>query len=153
MSEWPPETQLDEFIAKYTPAIGGLARTVLAKMRACLPGAIELVYNNYNALVIGFGPTECASDAIFSIALYPRWVNLFFLQGTSLPDPQKLLQGSGNQVRRITLKDATVLDDPAVQELMAQAIERAEKPFDPTKPNRLVIKSISAKQRPRHPTS
>jgi hypothetical protein len=39
----------------------------LAKMRARLPGAVELVYDNYNALAIGFGPTERTSEAVFSI--------------------------------------------------------------------------------------
>ena len=126
MKDQSPEEQLTGFIGKYTPEIGILAQTVLAKMRAHLPGAIELVYDNYNALVIGFGPTERTSDAVFSIALYPRWVTLFFLQGVGLPDPQKLLKGSGKIVRHIVLKEATDLDKPAVQKLMAavKAISR-----------------------------
>src|SRR5436853_7421640 len=94
-----PESQLASFIAKYTPEIGAFAQAALVKMRARLPGAVELVYDNYNALAIGFSPTERASDAIFSIALYPRWVSLFFLRGIDLPDPQRLLQGSGKIVR------------------------------------------------------
>ena len=68
-----PEIQLDAFLDKYTPAVAMLARACLAKMRARLPGAVQLVYDNYNALAIGFGPSERASEAIFSIALYPRW--------------------------------------------------------------------------------
>src|ERR1039458_9537409 len=66
---------------------------------ARLPGAVQLVYDNYNALVIGFGPSERASEASFSIVLYPRWVTLFFLQGAGLPDPRRLLKGSGKVVR------------------------------------------------------
>ncbi|MEP7339864.1 MAG: hypothetical protein ABI977_19145 [Acidobacteriota bacterium] len=144
------EEQLASFIAKYTPEVGALAQAALAKMRTRLPGAIELVYDNYNALAIGFGPTERASDIIFSIALYPRWVSLFFAQDApSLPDPEKLLKGSGKIVRHIVLKDAADLDKPAIQALMAQALERAGKPLDSSSPNRIVIKSISAKQRPR----
>ena len=92
-----PERQLASFIAKYTPAIGALARAVLDTMRARLPGAVELVYDNYNALAIAFGPTERTADAIFSIAMYPRWVSLFFVHGATLPDPQQLLQGSGRR--------------------------------------------------------
>jgi len=42
-----PESQLSGFIAKYTPEIGALARAAIAKMRARLPGAVELVYGNY----------------------------------------------------------------------------------------------------------
>ena len=89
-----PEAQLEGFLAKYTPEIAGLAKAALVKMRKRLPGAVEMVYDNYNALVIGFSPSERPSEAIFSIALYPRWVNLFFLQARGLRDPEKRLKGS-----------------------------------------------------------
>jgi hypothetical protein len=145
------EEQLAAFIAKYTPEIGALARAALAKMRARLPGAIELVYDNYNALAIGFSPTERTSDVIFSIALYPRWVSLFFFRGADLPDPQKLLKGSGKQVRHIVLESAADLDKPAVKALMNRALERSAKPLDSANPGQIIIKSISARQRPRRP--
>src|SRR6266849_9696352 len=116
------EKQLARFMAKYTPEIRGVARAALAKMRERLPGAIELVYDNYNALVIAFGPTDQASDAIFSIALYPRWVTLFFLDGARLRDPRKLLEGRGKIVRHIVLQSADDLDEPDVRALVAQAL-------------------------------
>src|SRR5262245_51634148 len=119
-------------------------------MRARLPGAVELVYDNYNALAIGFGPSDRASEAIFSIALYPRWVSLFFLiDGARLPDPQNLLEGAGKRVRYIVLDEPSVLDKPAVRPLLAPALERSPRAIDATRPGRLVIKSVSAKQRPR----
>ena len=71
---------------------------------------MQLVYDNYNALAIGFGPSERASEAIFSIVLYPRWVTLFFLQGAGLADPKRLLKGSGKVVRHIVLASAADLD-------------------------------------------
>ena len=146
-----PSKQLVGFMASYTPAIAKLARAVLARMRARLPGAVELVYDNYNALVIGFGPTERASDAVFSIALYPRWINLFFLNGARLPDPHRLLKGGGKQVRCIVVEDADTLERPAVLSLMKAALARSATPIDPAVPNRIIIKSISAKQRQRRP--
>lgn len=144
--------QLDEFLAKFTPEVTETAKQALRKMRTRLPGAIELIYDNYNALAIGFSPTERASDAIFSIALYPRWVSLFFLMnGAKLRDPDGCLQGSGKQARHIVLDTVGTLDDPAVQELMAQALELSPKQFDASQPRRLIVKSVSAKQRPRRP--
>jgi hypothetical protein len=145
-----PEEQLAGFIAKYTPEIGALAQIALAKMRARLPGAIELVYDNYNALAIGFSPTERASDVIFSIALYPRWVSLFFFRGADLPDPQKLLKGGGKQVRHIVLESAADLDKPAVEALMNRALERSAKPLNSATPAalqvaRAVVSSASEK--------
>ena len=82
-----PQSQLDDLLDKYTPEVAAAARDCLKKMRARLPGATQLVYDTYNALGIGFGPSEKASEAIFSIVLYPRYVTLFFLQGVHLPDP------------------------------------------------------------------
>ncbi len=151
MKDKAPEKQLAAFIAKYTPEIAALAQAALAKMRVRLPGAVELVYDNYNALAIGFGPTERTSEAIFSIALFPRWVSLFFMRGADLPDPQKLLKGSGKIARHIVLESAADLDKSAVKALMKSALDRAAKPLDSAAPNRIVIKSISAKQRPRRP--
>ena len=151
MKDSSPEKQLDAFIAKYTPEIGALANTILAKMRARLPGALELVYDNYNALAIGFAPSERVSDVIFSIALYPRWVSLFFMQAAGIPDPQKLLKGNGKVARHIVLNNASDLDSPAIEELILQALKCAAKPFGNTSAGRIVIKSISAKQRPRRP--
>jgi len=71
-----PKKQLDSFLAKYNPEIASLARGALTTMRKRLPGSLEMVYDNYYALVIGFVPNERPSDAIFSIALYPGHVSL-----------------------------------------------------------------------------
>jgi hypothetical protein len=143
-------TQLNRFMARYRPAIASLARTVLAKIRARTPGAVEMVYDNYNALVIGFCPNERPSDAVFSVVLYPRWVTLCFLQNaTDLPDPHRLLRGSGKIVRTIRLHAASDLEQPAVQALITDALARADPPLDPTRRRTLVIRSISPKQRPR----
>ncbi|MGD0911104.1 MAG: hypothetical protein ABR928_04370 [Terracidiphilus sp.] len=146
-----PERQLAGFIARYTPEVAELAEAALNKMRSRYPTALELIYDNYNALAIGFCPTERASDGIFSIALYPRWVSLFFLQGARLPDPARILKGGGNQVRHIVLPNPSLLDDPAVTALMNEAVARARVPFNPKGAHRLIIKSVSAKQRPRRP--
>jgi hypothetical protein len=140
--------ELDSFIAKFSPEVAGVARKAFAWMRRKFPHAMVMVYDNYNALAIGFGPTERASDAVFSIVLFPRWVNLFFLQGAKLPDPHKLLQGSGKQVRSIRLVSMQVLDDPKLLALMdAEAARLGLAPGAGS--GKIVIKSISAKQRPR----
>jgi hypothetical protein len=148
------ERQLDGFLAKYDPEIIAFARRALAKMRKLVPGAVEMVYDNYNWLVIGFSPTERPSEAIFSLVLPPGRVTLCFLQGAGLPDPHKQLQGSGNVVRNIRLyeagePDAKALDDPEVRSLMNVALNRAKVPMPAGARRKLIIKSISAKQRPR----
>jgi hypothetical protein len=146
-----PRTQLARFLAKYTPPIAARARAALARLRKRLPGAIEMVYDNYNALVIGFGPTERASEAVFSIVVYPRWVTLCFLWGAGLPDTERILKGKGKQVRHIVLEEASALDRPGLQNLMTHALDRAAAPFDSAQRGRIVLKSVSKKQRPRRP--
>jgi hypothetical protein len=147
-----PAAQLTGFLAKYTPQMAAQARAVLAAMRKRLPGALELVYDNYNALVVGFGASERASGIVFSIAVYPRWVTLFFAGGARLPDPHRRLGGDGKRVRQIRLDNgARDLADPQVRALMDEALARASTPIDKSAKRRLIIKSISAKQRPRRP--
>jgi hypothetical protein len=146
-----PKRQLDSFFAKYDPAIAAFGRRVLVKLRKHLSGAVEMVYDNYNGLVIGFGPNDRPSLAIFSIVLFPRWVTLCFLQGAGLPDPRGRLKGQGSVVRHIRLEALSMLDDPEVQSLMNLALHRAKVPLDPKNRRQLIIKSISAKQRPRKP--
>ena len=146
-----PKQQLEKFLSKFSPEVAASARRALSIVRKRVPGAIEIVYDNYNALAIGFGPSERASEAIFSIAVYPRYASLFFLQGAKLPDPAKRLQGSGNVARHIRLESLDVLDDSEIKELMAEALVRAKVPIDPKQRSKMIIKSVSAKQRPRRP--
>jgi len=143
--------QFEALIDRFTPDVAKRARGAIARMRKLTPGAIEMVYDNYNALAIGFGPSERASEAIFSIVLYPRHPSLFFLQGAKLPDPSKVLRGAGKVVRHIVIEDVKLFDDPAVLRLVELALERAKVPLDPNQRRRLVIRSISEKQRPRRP--
>jgi hypothetical protein len=146
-----PAKQLAGFIAKFTPEVARCARSALTKVRKLCPGATELVYDNYNALAIGFAPGQGSSEAVFSVVLYPRWVNFFFLQGRWLADPHGLLMGNGSTVRHIVLTTPAVLDRPEVRALIDEAQLNAKVAFDPHQPRQLIIKSISMKQRPRRP--
>src|SRR4030095_12795918 len=144
-----PSKEVEAFIRKFEPAVAKLARTARSAMRKRFPTAVELVYDNYNALALGFGTTERTSDVIVSVAVYASGVNLYFMYGRSLPDPKKLLQGEGNQGAFIRFPDISVLSDPAVNALLTAASEQAETPLPATGRGYTVIKSISAKQRPR----
>jgi|SRR5678815_323111 hypothetical protein len=146
-----PEKQLASFIAKFTPEMAKRIRAARAKMRKRIPHALEMVYDNYNFFVIGYGPNDKAGDAIFSIAAQAKGVSLCFLQGAKLPDPKRVLRGSGNVVRNIRLEDDGTLDRPEVEALIAAALQRAKTPMPPEGKHQLIIKSVSAKQRPRRP--
>ena len=144
-----PAKQIAGFISKFDPTVARLIRQCRAEMRKLLPTAVELVYDNYNFLVFGFGTSERASDAILSIAAAANGVGLCFIYGASLPDPQRILLGSGKQTRFIRLPTVAPLRSPPVLSLIRAAVARAAKPLPAKGRGYTVIKSISAKQRPR----
>jgi hypothetical protein len=146
-----PAKQVASFIAKFDPAIAKLTRSCRSVVRKRYPSAIELVYDNYNALAIGYSPTEKTSEVVFSLAVYARGLNLYFMYGRSLPDPNGLLQGSGTQGAFIRLESVATLDEPKVIDLIQRAVKRQKPTFTAKGKGYTVVKSISAKQRPRRP--
>jgi len=145
-----PQEQLDGFIGKFTPDIAATIRHAVAMVSARLPGATILVYDNYNALAIAFGASERRQSIVCSVAGYPRWVSLFLSNGPTLPDPEGLLEGEGNTVRHVKLIGDR-MNSPAVAALIDAAAASVATPIDPAGEGRLVIKSISARQRARRP--
>ena len=143
------ERQLKKFIAKFEPKHQTLIRTARGVLRRRFPTACELIYDNYNFFVIGYSATERASDAIVSLTAAANGLGLCFIHGAKLPDPDKLLLGSGSQTRFIRLDSTRVLQRPNVKALISAAIDRAKTPLPESGRGALIIKSVSAKQRPR----
>jgi len=144
-----PGKQLAGFIAKFDPSVAKVIRSVRSALRKRLPTAVELVYDNYNFFVIGYSPTERPSDSILSLAAASNGVGLAFLHGATLPDPHKILLGSGVQNRFVRLPSAAILKQPAVEALIVEAIAQSKSPFLESGGGYTIIRSISAKQRPR----
>ena len=143
------EQQLRGFIGKFDAESAALIRAVRKRLRKRLPSANELVYDNYNFFVIGYCATERPSDCVVSIAAAANGVGLSFYYGATLPDPHKLLQGSGNQNRFIRLESAAILARPEVEELILAALAQAKNPMPRSGRGKLIIRSVSKKQRPR----
>src|SRR5437763_14386088 len=66
------QRQLDSFIDKFTAGVAALTRALLEKMKARLPGAQILVYDNYKALASGLRRSDTAGPAIISLTVVPR---------------------------------------------------------------------------------
>jgi hypothetical protein len=143
------EQQLASFIKKFDAKNAALIRSVRRVLRKRLPTANELVYDNYNFFVIGYCSTERPSDCIVSIAAGANGVGLSFYYGATLPDPRKLLLGSGSQNRFIRIESVEALTRPEVEELIAAAIAQAKRALPGSGRGKLIIRSISKKQRPR----
>jgi hypothetical protein len=148
MSE-TPENQLKAFVDKFEPAMSKLIYECRLAMRKRFPTANELVYDNYNFFVIGYCTTERPSDCVASLAANSKGVGLSFYHGATLPDPHRILQGSGNQNRFVRLQNAAALVKPEVLELLDAAEMQTNPAFPETGGGKLIIRSISKKQRPR----
>jgi hypothetical protein len=143
------EKRLDAFVAKFEPELQRLIHCVRRALRRRLPTANELVWDNYNFFVIGYSATERPSDSVLSLAAAANGVGLSFYRGSTLPDPHGILLGSGAQNRFIRLDSAKTLARPEVEELIAAAVSQMRIPLPAKGRGRLIIRSVSRKQRPR----
>src|SRR6478736_4666374 len=134
-----PAAQLAAFLSRFPPEIVALAKRCLPKLRRAFPGSYQLVYDYSNSLVVAFGMSERGYEAIVAVAIFPRWVRLYF--DKSLPDPKGLLEGSGGKVRSVTLRAASDLDHGDIQALIKAAIKHSGVTFPRTRSIRIIIKS------------
>lgn len=151
MKALAPASQLANLIAKYTPEVARAFTAVRRKMRGFVPRGYELVYENYNALGIGYAGGQKASDVIVSIVAYPRWITLFFFDGVNLHDPNSLLRGTGNLIRSIRLQSPSDLDRPDIEELISEALAPHGQTLAGCPRLTLVIRSLASRRRARRP--
>jgi Domain of unknown function (DU1801) len=144
-----PAKQLAGFMAKFDARVGKLIRSTRLAVRRRFPTATEIVSDKYNFLALGFSSSERPSDCVVSLAANTKGVGLCLYYGATLPDPHEILQGSGNQTRFIRLESAATLANPAVEALLKAALKQAKSPMPTAGKGRSIIRSISAKQRPR----
>jgi hypothetical protein len=144
-----PEAQLRSLIEKFDPKDQRFFRSVRAAMRKRFPTANELVYDYRTFIVIGYSPTEHGIESIASTAARIDGVRLYLMNGPKLPDPKKLLMGSGKQARFIRIDTAKQLAHPDVEALIAAAIGQADVPLPSKGAGRLFIQTFAGKRRPR----
>jgi len=144
------QKQLEQLIGRFTPEIAAQTREVLDRLRSRMPGAVEMVYDNYAGLVIGFGATDRASEAVLSVIVRQRHLTLCFLHGASLKDPHHVLQGEGKRVRHVRLHDPEVLDEPVMASLISQSIAMSPVRFG-ARERAVELRGVTARQLPRKP--
>jgi hypothetical protein len=147
--EATPEAQLRSYIDRLDPKNQKLVRSVRAAVRQRFPTANELAYDYNRHFVIGYSPTDNGIDSIVAIKAQPSGVSLYFSQGPQLPDPKRILLGSGKQTRFVQVEAASRLAHPDVEALIAATIDQARIPFPSKGKGSLIIKSAAAKTRPR----
>ena len=121
--------------AGFNPAIRKLVHAARVRLRKRLPTAVKLVYDNYNALAIDHGPIERTSEAIVSLAVYARGVNLYLLDGAHLPDIYLKASCRGAETAHDSLQPERTrrwMDSPTIVRLLRAAVDAADSPFSST---------------------
>ncbi len=140
------EAQLRALIAKFSPAHPRLIGAMRRCLRKRLPTAHEVVYEYRDWFVISYSPSERGYEGVLAIRASASGVKLFFNQAKELPDPEKLLQGAGKQMRSIDVEGASTLARPEVASLIDEAIARNPVPFALAGRGSVDIRSTSAKK-------
>jgi len=125
MMKRKPPKELIAFLRPYAPTIRELALSlrelVIGEMAPCY----ENIYDAYNAVALGYGPTNRLKDGICHIAVYGHHVNLGFNQGATLPDPSDLLRGTGKRIRHITIKHSSDPKRTELRKYLRSALKQA----------------------------
>jgi hypothetical protein len=143
------ETELRALISRFAPAHGRLIGTLRRWVRKRLPAAHEIVYEYSGFFVVSYSPNEHGYEGVLALRASADGVALYFNQGKELPDPEKLLRGSGKQTRFIPMESTATLARPAVARLIEEAIARNRVPFALTGRGPVVMRSSAAKRRRR----
>jgi hypothetical protein len=143
------EAELRGHIAKFAPAHQRLVGAARRYLRKRLPTAHEVVYEYRDCFVISCSPNERGYEGVFAVRASADGVKLYFNRGKGLPDPAKLLRGTGTQTRWIHLEGASTLARPEVGRLVEEAIARNRVPFARAGRGPVVIRAESVKPRPR----
>lgn len=119
------QLSIDDILLPYSPEVRSLVLATRALLLRVVPKGVEQVGDR--PAIIGIGFSEKYADLIFSIMPNKGGVTLGIARGTELPDPSRLLQGSGKVHRHVKLKDKQDLRNPALRALLKAAITRWEK--------------------------
>ena len=141
------EAHLRTLIDQFAPAHLRLVNAARRWLRARLPTAHEVVYEYRDCFVISYTPNGHGYEGVLALRASAKGVSLYFNQGKDLPDPARLLQGAGKQVRSIELDGASMLDRPEVLRLVDEDLARNPGPSATSGRGQLVIRPTAASKR------
>src|SRR5436190_16689224 len=118
------------------------------------PQTNELIYDNYNALAVGWSPTDRVGHTFCSIAVgrTSNNVHFGFYWGGEISDPDKILLGEGNQYRYILVPDKNKFPKAYIKKLVKEAYANSLAKVKDKKQimnGQTIVKSISTKKRER----
>ena len=105
---------IDAWMKAHPGELGAIAHQWFEVMRKCGDEMRELMHDGC--------PTACLGDAAFGyVNVFTSHVNVGFFQGAALPDPARLLQGTGKFMRHVKLKPGAAANAAALGELIDAA--------------------------------
>ena len=108
------DSAIDAWMKQHGGELGAIARAWFEVMRKCGDEVRELLHDGC--------PVACLGDAPFGyVNVFTSHVNVGLFQGASLPDPARLLQGSGKFMRHVKLRPGTAADDASLRRLIELA--------------------------------
>jgi hypothetical protein len=140
----PPDPQLLGFLQAYDPSIANLALALREIILEEVPDAFESIYQVYT-VAIWFGFSGKMKDMFCYIATSARHVNLGFPRGSTLPDPNRVLEGDGKAMRHIKFATQRHLERPFVRRYIRASIEQLGEGAAGT--GKSVVKKSSVKKR------
>ena len=145
-------SELVKFLLPYPEQVKVVALGLREFVWDLYPDCNELIYDNYNAVVFGWSPTDRAGDAFCSIAVYAQYINFGFMKGNELDDSLKLLNGAGSQYRYIRVADKEDFPAEYIKLLLEAAYQNSLYGIKPQKLSvngQTIVKSVAkVKRRP-----
>ena len=142
-----PEAELRRWLARLAPATQARLRAMRSALRERFPTANELAYDYGHSIVLTYAPSERGIEGIASLSVRGEDVSLVFNNGPALPDPTRLLRGSGRMTRHLVLDSARTLAQPEVKALLAAAVQLSAVPLPATGKGALIIRPTAAAKR------
>jgi len=119
-----PNKAVAELLKPYSPEVRKLALATRSLVLKVIPKAIEQVDPKAKLIGYGFGPSY--KDMICSLMPAKGWVTLGIGWGVELPDPQKLLEGTGKVHRHVKLRSESDVEAPALAVLLRDGVAHWE---------------------------
>ena len=114
-------TEIEQFLSPFSTEVQALAWKLREVILSVMPDAVEQL--DIPAKLIGYGTDRTYKGLTCGIALHKAHVNLMFAKGTSLPDPEGLLTGTGKRARHVKIQQLMEIDNPAVRVLIEAAVQ------------------------------
>jgi hypothetical protein len=124
----PPDHQLLSYLAPYNPHVSGLMLALRQVVLEEAPQAIESIFQGYAVSIVFSFTGKPMKDGFCHIVAYKSHVNLGFNRGALLPDPSRVLTGTGKSIRHVTIRNQHEMERPFVRRYLQAAIEQVPGP-------------------------